>query len=724
MDETEIDLRGLLGLLRRQLRLILGAIVVIVVAAAIVVFSLTPSYTASALVLVDPSSKNLLDPASELGSASTDNARVDSEVEIMRSEAVLLEVVRSRNLVADPEFGPRLGILASVMAFLRLDDGALPSGNEALQSVMGKLRRAVSVQRRGITYLLTVQVSTTDPEKSAELANAVAEAYIKSQVDAKIGSTLAARDILQSRVADASALVSASEDAFDAFIDDNLARLGGEGGSPAVTDLRQRLEAANAESARVAGLTELIDSSLAGQNWATLASTLQSDAIAELERQRQELSSTLATVAEGSAQAIDLRASLARIENGLTDAARQEQSALRRQVSSSQSLAEDLRDQLRSTVLSSNLPSDVLTRIYELQQNSEIARNQYQTLLARVSEVEQQANLQIADSRVVSPALPPGGPSFPNPPLILALAAASALIVGIGLAFLYEHYIGGLTTEGQAASVLKIDVAAAVPRHRPRGGADTTESVANQMITAPLSIYSETVRRVRAELDQAIRRSSPPISLAAPKVEGDEAKTPGKVLMVSSAAPNEGKTTMALSLARAYAMSGRRVLLIDADLRKPSVHRHMGIDASTGLLEYLLHPKAGEGLGGILFREKESNLLAIVGARRSDVPTDQVVASKAFADLISLARSNFDMVVVDTPPVGPVVDGLYLAPFADVIAFVVRWASTSQQDARQAVQRLEAAKRPEVQILAILNQQEGSASSYRNKYAGYYSEAY
>jgi Mrp family chromosome partitioning ATPase len=150
----------------------------------------------------------------------------------------------------------------------------------------------------------------------------------------------------------------------------------------------------------------------------------------------------------------------------------------------------------------------------------------------------------------------------------------------------------------------------------------------------------------------------------------------------------------------------------------------MGIEASTGLLEYLMHPKHGEGLGGILFREKESNLLALVGARRSDIPTDQVVASKAFADLITLARSNFDMVVLDTPPVGPVVDGLYLAPFADAIAFVVRWASTSQQDARQAVSRLEAAKRPQTPILAILNQQEGSAASYRNKYAGYYNEAY
>src|SRR5690606_15492378 len=117
MDESGIDLRGVIGLLRRQLRLIVGTIVVMVVLAGIVVFSLTPTYTASALVLVDPSTKNLLDPGAEMIGASSENARVDSEVEIIRSAAVMLEVVRANNLVSDPEFGVRLGMLQSVLAF-------------------------------------------------------------------------------------------------------------------------------------------------------------------------------------------------------------------------------------------------------------------------------------------------------------------------------------------------------------------------------------------------------------------------------------------------------------------------------------------------------------------------------------------------------------------------------------------------------------------------------
>lgn len=724
MDESGIDLRGVIGLLRRQLRLIVGTIAVIVVLAAIVVFSLTPTYTASALVLVDPSNKNLLDPTAEMMGASSENARVDSEVEILRSDAVMLEVVRANNLIADPEFGVRLGMLQSVLAFLRLRDDAAPTGNEALQSVLQKLSRAISVQRRGLTYLVSISATSRDQEKAALLANEAARAYIDAQVRSKIDSALAARDILQGRLSDASTAIVQSEEAFDSFIDNNIERIGADSGNQAVLELRSRLQSASADFERASGQINAIETGIASRSWATVANTLQSEALSELERQRQQIAASLAAASEGSQAQVNLRAELQRIETGLADTARQESSALRNQVSASKEVADGLRQELRSTILTSNLPADVLTGIYQLQQNSEIARNQYQTLLSRVSDVEQQASLQIADSRVVSPALAPMSPSFPNPPLFLMLALLSAVALGVGLAFLYENYIGGFTTEGQVSAVLRLPVAAVIPKHRggknaPPTGTEAGDSAANTLITAPLSVYAETVRRVRAEIDQALRRSDEGQPLPAPGQ-----KSPGKVLMVSSAAPGEGKTTMALSIARAYAISGRSVLLIDADLRKPSIHRQMGVEASTGLLEHLMKPANDEGLSDILFTESQTGLLALVGARRSDVPTDQVIASKAFDDLVQLARTHFEMVVIDTPPVGPVVDGLYLAKFADAIAFVVRWASTSQRDARDAAESLEAAKRPGVPTLVILNQQEGSAASYRNKYAGYYNEAY
>ena len=112
----------------------------------------------------------------------------------------------------------------------------------------------------------------------------------------------------------------------------------------------------------------------------------------------------------------------------------------------------------------------------------------------------------------------------------------------------------------------------------------------------------------------------------------------------------------------------------------------------------------------------------VVGGRRSDLETDQLVTGVSFAHLLDEARRNFDIVILDTPPVGSVVDGLYLAQFVDVIVFVTRWANTPQKDAKNAVAALSEAKKPQTEILAVLNQQVISTSRYRSKYSGYYSE--
>ena len=195
------------------------------------------------------------------------------------------------------------------------------------------------------------------------------------------------------------------------------------------------------------------------------------------------------------------------------------------------------------------------------------------------------------------------------------------------------------------------------------------------------------------------------------------------VLAVSSAAPGEGKTTLALSLSRAYALAGMSTLLIDCDLRKPSVHRQLGMKASDGLLEYLAGSSDTVELKSIMTVDVGSGAQIVLGSRRSDIATDQLVAGKTFARLVAAAKKNFDIVVLDTPPVGPVVDGLYLAGMADAIVFVVKWSSTPQQEVKAAVASLGSAKADGVPILAVLNQQTINVAAYRGKYAGYYAEA-
>lgn len=587
MEEREIDIRGIVDLLRRRLGLIVATLAACLCLAGFAVMVLPPAYSASTLILIDPSRSNLIDPDMQATSAASDNARVDSEVEILRSDAVLLDVVADRNLVADPEFGPRLGLRGRAMAFLGLGEVNLPSGDAALRSVLDRLEDAVSVQRQGLTYLIAVGVRSTDPQKAADLANAVARSYLDAQMQAKLEGVLAASAVLDARLAVAREAVVRAEEELVGFITANSDQPG--------------------------------------------------DAV---------------MLAAGGMDGLPV-----------------------------------------------DLPVESPTRLYELRQSADLARSQYQSLLARSGDLRVQSEFQIADSRIVSPALTPTEPSFPNTRLILALAGFAGLGLGVGLAFIAENFVGGFTGESQLNLVTRLPVVGEVPFQRLAGEAETA---ADMLTSAPLSRYSEAVRRVRAGIDQHLRGAGV-----------------GKVIMVASAVPGEGKTTIALSLARAYAQAGRKTLIVDCDLRHPALHTHLGIAPEAGLFDYLAGRSEAGALASTILRDDDTGLSVIVGSKRSDVPTDQLIAGNAFARLVAAAADNFEVVILDTPPVLPVVDGLYLSQYADAVLLVVRWSATAQAEVRAALGRLEQAKKPGAPILAMLNQQAGRRMRYGKAYDGY-----
>ncbi|WP_224702744.1 GumC family protein [Devosia aquimaris] len=703
MEETEFDIRGIFSLLRRQLRLILVTVIAVVGLATLVAFSLTPTYTASALVLVDPSNKNLLNPETQMTTAGADSARIDSEVELARSDNVLLRVISDRNLTTDKEFGVSLGLTARILSFLRVAEPTLPSGQQALNETLTALRNATSVQRRGLTYLVSVQVRSEDPAKAADLANAITEVYIQDQLASKVNSVMSSRDILQARIAQARDAIGRSESSFDDFIQSNMQLISEDTGRTDLANMQAELQAlAEARTSDTSTIAE-VQKSLQDNNWSSLVSELQSDALAELERQRTQLVGSLNSATDASAES--LRAQLAEIEQRLRTTATAEVNNLEQSVRATQDRETSLRQNLREEVLKSPLSGDVLAQLYELQQGAELARTQYQTLLARAQELGAQADLQLADSRIVSPALEPQSPSFPNKALIIAVAAVFAIGLGVVLALLYENLIGGFTSEEQVSSVLRTPVAATIPRERAKS---ERESIANLMVTSPLSVFAESVRRTRAAVENSMKVSATP-------------RPGGKVVMVTSTMPNEGKTTLALALARSYSLFGQSTLLIDCDLRKPSIHRHLNLEPDHSLLDLLSETTAEKDFSQVVLTDALTATSMIVGSRRSDIPTDQLLAGKAFQRLLDAARASFDVVVLDTPPVGPVVDGLYLAQFVDAIVFVTRWASTSQREARRAVESLTVSKPAEAKITTVLNQQDLTRSGYGRKYGSYYS---
>ncbi len=727
--DNEIDIRSLIAMIRRQIWLILSVVIGITAITSAAVYSITPKYSATALVFVDTSSKNLLDPQTSYSAASSDNARVDSEVRILTSNSVLLDVINDQNLVQDPEFGVQTSLTKRILSKLHLSETGGEQGADALSKVLNRFKASISVSRSGLTYLISVTVTSQDPKKAAVLADALVDAYIKQQVQAKISSIVAARDVIQARVSTASQAVVEAEKKLDSYILDNIDSLQNETGASNLAALRDQLDTLSKESSDDQSRLEIINRSMGSSDFATLVSSLQTEAAAALQGQWQQVNAELGDVAQNSSRAVDLRAELAKIENSLKEQAQSTANDLRSQINAQEKQSEDLRSQLRSSVLQSDLPPEVLTEIYGLRQSADIARTQYQNLLSRQQELDNLSSLQIADSRIVSRAMVPASPSYPNKQLIFAAALLLSFGLGLGLAFIREHYVGGFTTEEQVESVLHLPLATLTPRESSSSGNEEVKdgtggrtSLANLVVESPLSTFAESIRRVRVAIEQAQYNKRKAALAAGQSMDHEDGL--GTIVMMTSAVPGEGKSTMSLSLARTYAISGKKTLLIDCDLRKPSVHRYLGMEPSSGLVDFLRGSSGGSSLANLTVNDPLTGLTVLLGSRRTDFATDELFMGERIAKLLESARRHFDFIILDTPPIEPVVDGLYLARFADVVGYVIKWASTSQQSARRSTNALRANMKDDGSLLAIMNQLERTNlfGNYYYYYSGYYSD--
>lgn len=707
--EQEIDLRSIIGLFGRQLWLMISIVVSIVLLTAGVLYTLTPEYTATNKVLVDLSNKDLLQPDDRMNVSVNDaNARVESEVSILRSDNIYLEVIRRENLLADPEFGIRPGRFDWIRSYLNIAAPTAPSGELLLGQALERFQNAVTIRRQGLTYIIEISVTSKDPAKAAKLANAIASTYIDLQLQSKVSRTVASRNIIESQISQANNALIESERGFDRYLSENLDRIEEQSASPRIAQLRSEFDRIRTERERVSGLAQVVELSLNAGDIGALTANLQADAIRQLQQRQEEVNAALAEATAGSERAVNLRSELEQIQDQIVDEAGRELTKLQQEVASFEDRGNTVRTEMRTAMLNSNLPPEVLTEIYSLQQSSEIARNQYQSLLQRLRELDVQAQLQVADARVVNLASTPTQASFPNKRLMLALAGVFALGLGGAAAILRELFIGGFTSEDQVEQVLRTPLATTVPRQT--GSSNLVKiGVADLVVSAPLSVFSESIRRLRVLVE---RRKA---DIAA---SGEDKA--GLVIMVTSTEPNEGKSTTALALARTLARSGRKTLIIDCDLRKPSLSKLTGVTATPWLSEVLRGQELPPSVSKHAMIDPMSDLSMIFGSRVSDIATDDLLMGDRFNQILRTAKRHFDYIVIDTPPVGAVVDALYLARFTDMIVFVLKWASTPQSMAKKALMALKEQSGPQTEHVLVLNQKEKPSGGKYSAYSAYY----
>lgn len=697
-DSARFDLKSALTFTRRRWRTILftavGVMILVVLAAA----QLDRRYTASALVVVDTRASQLVgfDAAADPVSAGF---AIDAEVAIARSPAVIERVVRQLDLWKAPGFAPRPSLTERLLVLVGLSKPAsevLPESWEQFSQkqrldVIDAVDRALDIQRRPLTSLIDISATAESPDLAAAVANTLADTYLSVQTDEKVRSTQRAVDFLRDRVDQLASEIDALEAELETFVTAKLAELGS-------AEARSMLLALERNSETRTNLVKTLNDlqgALDEQNF-DRAVDLVGGTVADYARRRAALLAQLEAPSLDTAAANRIKDELARIEEEIRSEANNRAALLRTQIADADKSGAQLRARLETELSQQDVPREVGTELFRLQRDAEIQRNLYSSYLTKLRQVEQQSVFDLPDSRIAAPATPPRSASYPPFAAIGLGGLFVSLLAGFGVALLREYYIGGATSAEQLEAVTGVPVIASVPVYRPRPGSDPEPDLA--IVTEPLSAFSESIRRMRLGIEAHVREDR-------------------YCVFVTSAFPDEGKTTLALALARSIAMTGSRVILVDADFRRPSVRDYIHSEVESGLVAYLRTPTRGGAPAPRVVREDRTGLHLLIGESGADRATDGLVLSDKFGMLVQRLRAEYDVVILDTSPVGLVVDPIIVARHASIGLFVVRFGSTAQAKVRDCIHEIRVAA--DVPVCAVLNQASDESGNGK-RYDGYY----
>jgi len=697
--EAESDaLLDILRCLKRNARMIAAIALSGTAISIAAVFSITPQYQATSAVLLDPRQTKILQDAEVVGRPGTDNGAIESEVELIQSDALMRKVAEKLDLRNDDEFGSSSGMLSVIKSVIllpiRLISNREASG-DPLADVIDRLQKATSAKRRGLTYVIELNAWSRDAQKSAEIANTIVELYLAEQIAAKSEATVRASKWLNERVDEMRGRVSASEKALETYKAQAGLFDGGAGENLSNRQLSQlndqlidaRAKAASAQS-KYEQLKQVTPERL--KSAAASPDVLQSSVVSNLRGQYADAARQQAErearygpqhpiVATGRAQVADLERQItAEINRIVTSAKTEFEMAKARQESLEASL-----DELKEKAAQFNQAS---VRLRELEREVQANRDLFQSFLARAKQTSE-LSLQVADSRVVSPARVPSATSYPKKGLIIGLGLFGSLGLGMALALGRDAFGRGFRRSADLEREIGLQTLASIPLVEPRSssrslmlpgrktrqlerGGDRSIShnrngrdvfdrlLADFALNEPDSPFSESVRTLYLSLKQ----------------QGLQRRM--GVVLVTSALPGEGKSTVALNLARTAAQTGEEVLLIDGDLRRPTLAKAMNLPGENGLTDFL----AGHSdLASVVKQDTRTNLYTIAGRR--GVPGAQsigLLSSSRMAQLIDHSRDVFDLVVIDASPLLPVADARILLERADAVAMVIASERTSR----------------------------------------------
>ena len=672
-DNEGFHLAAVLSALRRRKWLILTIVLMVNALTIGALLLLKPQYTATAWVVIDPSEARVLEGRSIAKGLPEwvpgDSSVIATQINVLKSRTLAMQVIEKLHLGSDPDFisrsaGIRKQLLAPALAWL--PEGWQPKPSEPLsdpdlQTTIGKFLARLSVSQEGGSRVIAVSFSSTVPERAAQIANALVAAYIDGQLAAKTQTSERVYQWTEDRLRQLREQLLAAENDVAAYMAAHgLAKTAVDGSLDLqpLTNLQTELVAARADrAAKEARLSQVRELGARKLGYESLPAVGASRIIQDLQQQAAALQSQEAQVMRlygpEHPSVLQVRAQRESIARKIAG----EISNIIRNFESEVVFARD-REQALETALAKGRDQYAVSerasvQFRELSRTAAAKRMLYETLLARSNEIGEQRALLEADAKVVSAAAAPIEPSFPKFGIMAAAGLSGSLLLAGVAAGIAEHFDRGFRTARQVERVLGVRNFGVVPKVRRLG---RRERLHTYLLASPRSAYADAIRAV----ELGLRLSDP--------------DHPPQVVLVTSALPGEGKTTLAMSLAALVARRGRKTVVVDLDLRRPSVSRELNQPVEVGLGEFLSGERPLHDI--VQIDPREPNLYVIPLRAPVEDPGD-VIEAKKLQSLIQALRQHYDFVVIDAPPSLAANDVQAAGLLVDAVVFVVRWGTTS-----------------------------------------------
>ena len=679
-DNTELSLSSFLNVLEVRRKLIISVTFLISLLALLTIYQLVPRYTATNQLLIGINSAKVVDIEEVLSGGMKGDTAVIGEMEVIKSRELAHKIIAHLHLDQYEEFNPKPkppGFLDQFnpknwipetwkesLGTKALDTRTETEKQESqLNNLTNKFLSKVTVSQVKRSQVINIAVETQDPKLAAIIANEVADQYIVGQLQAKFDATKKATDWLNDQLGDLKQKLENSERAVENYRKNhNLVEVSKGTGvtQQQLSEINSQLISARAQRAEAEAKYQQVESiTRNGQDIDSVAEVLNSGLISSLRGQEAEVqrkySEMLVEYGARHPKMIQMQAELADIKAKIDTEVKKIAAGLRHSLDVARARENSLASSLQQMESKTAGNSQAEVELRALEREATANKVLFETFLGRFKETASTQGIEQADARVISFAEVPLGASFPKKNLMITVSILGALFFAIFLAFVLEMLNPGIRSPEQVSQLFNLTTLGIVPKT-----VNINIPVLQYLLEKPQSALAEALNTLR-------------ISLSLLNPDSDV-----KSVLISSALPSEGKSTLASLLSRHSAAAGKKVVLVDADLRRPTIAKMFDLDKKTlGLTDLLMNHTLT--LTDVLVKDSATGLSILTRGHAAFLNPSDLFASQRMKALLEQLKQEFDLVIVDSAPIMAVPDSRILAGLVDKILFVVNWDTTPKK---------------------------------------------